>query len=62
MTPERVYERFCKEFPNLVPQVKRWFRRHPDKSDYSIRVVLNNNRSLIFELNKDDTWSLGLGK
>lgn len=58
MTPERVYERFSKEFPDLVPQVTRWFRRHTDSADASIRLMLRNGRSLIFSINKDDTWVL----
>lgn len=58
MTPEKVYERFCKEFPDMVPQVTRWFRRHTDSAAYSIRLMLRNGRSLIFSINKDDTWIL----
>jgi len=58
MTPERVYERFVQEFPDLVPQVTRWFRRHSDTTDYSIRLMLRNGKSLIFGLNKDGTWIL----
>lgn len=58
MTPEKVYEKFASEFPDLVPQVTRWFRRHTDSADYSIRVMLRNGRSLIFSINKDGTWVL----
>lgn len=58
MTPERVYERFAKEFPDLIPQVKRWFSRHTDSADASIRVMLRNGNSLIFSVNKDGTWIL----
>lgn len=58
MTPEKVYERFCKEFPDMVPQVTRWFRRHTDSAAYSIRLMLRNGRSLIFSINKDGTWVL----
>lgn len=58
MTPEKVYERFCKEFPEMPPQVSRWFRRHTDSADASIRIMLRNGRSLIFSVNKDGTWIL----
>lgn len=58
MTPERVYERFSKEFPDLIPQVNRWFSRHTDSADASIRVMLRNGNSLIFSVNKDGTWIL----
>lgn len=58
MTPEKVYERFCEEFPGLVPQVTRWFKRHTDSAEASIRLMLRNNRSLIFSINKDGTWVL----
>ena len=58
MTPEKVYEKFAEEFPDLVPQVTRWFRRHTDSAAYSIRLMLRNGRSLIFSINKDDTWIL----
>ena len=58
MTPEKVYERFCKEFPGVVPMVVKYFSRHPDDTDYSIRVLLNNDRSMIFGLNKDGSFIL----
>lgn len=58
MTPEKVYERFLKEFPYMESQVKRWFKRHTDSAAYSIRIVLKNGNSLIFSINKDDTWIL----
>lgn len=58
MTPEQVYARFCKEFPGVVPMVVKFFSRHPDDTDYAIRVVLNNNRSMIFGLNKDGSYKL----
>lgn len=58
MTPERVYERFCQEFPGMVPKVVKWFHRNDSAADYSIRIMLKNHRSLIFNINKDGTWEL----
>lgn len=58
MTPERVHERFVEEFPDLQPQVVKWFSRRTKTADASIRVILRNGRSLIFSINKDGTWIL----
>lgn len=58
MSPERVWDKFREEFPDTVPQVTRWFRRHTDSADASIRIMLRNGRSLIFSVNKDGTWIL----
>ena len=58
MTPERVYERFLKEFPDMEKQVSKYFHRHTDTADSSIRIVLRNKRTLIFSVNKDGTWIL----
>ena len=58
MAPERVWEKFLQEFPDMEKQVTRWFRRHTDSADASIRIMLRNGRSLIFSVNKDGTWIL----
>lgn len=58
MTPEKVYERFLQEFPDMANQVNRFFVRHTDTAAYSIRIMLKNGRSLIFSINKDGTWIL----
>lgn len=58
MTPERVWERFLQEFPHMEKQVVKWFRRHTDSADSSIRIVLRNGNSMIFSINKDGTWIL----
>lgn len=57
MTPESVYARFCQEFPDVVPQIVKWRSRDADAAG-SIVVLLRNHRTLIFSLNKDDTWIL----
>ena len=58
MTPEKVYERFWKEFPHMGTQVVRYFRRNTSSAKYSIRIMLKNGRSLIFSIKDDDTWIL----
>lgn len=58
LTKERVYEKFCQEFPDAVPQVVKWFGRHTDSAESSIRLMLRNGRSLIFSINRDGTWIL----
>lgn len=58
MTPEKVYERFLQEFPDMKNQVVKFFKRHTDSAAYSIRIMLKNGRSLIFSINKDGTWIL----
>lgn len=58
MTPEKVYEKFCQEFPYMKSQVVKFFRRHTDSAAYSIRIILRNKQSLIFSINKDGTWLL----
>jgi len=58
VTPEKVYERFLQEFPDMANQVSRFFSRHTDTAAYSIRIMLKNGRSLIFSINKDGTWIL----
>ena len=61
MTPEKIYELFCKEFPNVVPQVTKWFGRKRTNDKYekgSIRLVLKDGKTLIFGINGDGTWSL----
>ena len=62
MTPERVYERFLKEFPQMESQVDKFYKRtprhrSPDAAD-SIRIVLRNHRVLIFKVYKNGTWRL----
>lgn len=61
MSPESVWDRFQKEFPDMVPQVTRWFRRHTDTAAASIRIMLRNHRTLIFSINRDGTWILRHG-
>lgn len=61
MTPERVYERFIQEFPHFESQISRWFRRHSDSGGSSIRIMLKNGRSLIFDIAPDGSWTLGHG-
>lgn len=61
MTPERVYERFLKEFPDMASQVTRWSSRRTNDSSSSIRILLRNHRTLIFDVYKDGTWSLKRG-
>ena len=58
MTPERVWDKFCEEFPGVVPKVTKWFRRHTDSGESSIRVMLDTGKSLIFTINHDGTWVL----
>lgn len=58
MTKEKVYERFCQEFPAFVPQVAKWFGRHTDSALASIRLILKNGNTLIFSINKDGTYVL----
>lgn len=58
MAPEKVYERFLKEFPDMESQVVRWYSRRTTTADASIRILLRNHRTLIFSINKDGTWIL----
>lgn len=58
MTAEKVYERFLLEFPEMKSQVTKFFSRHTDTADSSIRIMLKNGRSLIFSINKDGSWVL----
>ena len=58
MAPEKVYERFLKEFPDMESQVVRWYSRRTNTADASIRILLRNHRTLIFSINKDGTWIL----
>lgn len=58
MTPESVYARFCKEFPDVVPQIIQWRSRRDADSAGSIVLMLRNHRTLIFSVNKDGTWIL----
>lgn len=58
MTAEKVYEKFLQEFPDMKGQVTKFFSRHTDTADSSIRIMLKNGRSLIFSVNKDGSWLL----
>lgn len=60
MTPQRVYERFCKEFPGMLPQIVKYYSCKPKDTDYAIKLVCKTGKSLVFGLNKDDTWKLVL--
>lgn len=42
----------------MKSQVKKFFSRHTDTADSSIRIMLKNGRSLIFSINKDGSWIL----
>jgi len=58
MAPERVWDRFCAEFPDMVNQVVKWTSRRTNDAAGSIRILLRNHRTLIFSVNKDNTWIL----
>lgn len=61
MTPEKIYELFGKTFPNIIPQVTKWFGRKRKDDQFekgSIRIVLKNGKTLIFGVNSDDSWTL----
>ncbi|MBO5629435.1 MAG: hypothetical protein J5965_10220 [Aeriscardovia sp.] len=58
MSPEKVYERFLKEFPDMESQVVKWYTRRTTTALASIRILLRNHRTLIFSINKDGTWIL----
>lgn len=61
MTPEKIYEMFLTEFPNMKSQIVKWYGRNR-KTDLfekgSIRIVLKTGRTLIFGINRDGSWSL----
>lgn len=58
MSPEKVYERFLKEFPDMESQVVKWYTRRTTTALASIRILLRNHRTLIFSVNHDGTWIL----
>lgn len=60
MTPQRMYERFCKEFPGMKNQVVKYYRTKPRDTDYAIRITCKTGKALLFGVNKDDTWKLVL--
>ena len=61
MSPEKVYERFLKEFPDMANQVVKFTSRRDANAAGSVRILLRNHRTLIFTVNKDDTWHLQRG-
>lgn len=61
MTPEKVYERFLQEFPDMRNQVTKFTSRRDDAATGSIRLLLRNRRVLTFTINKDGTWILKRG-
>lgn len=63
MTPERTYERFLIEFPDMRSQVLKFTTCHVDgtKPGSAIRIVLRNHRVLRFNLYKDGSWNLKRG-
>lgn len=62
MSPEAIYQMFCKEFPNAASQVTRWFGRKKRPGDTyekgSIRLVMKTGKTLIFGVHGDGSWSL----
>ena len=58
MTPESVYARFLKEFPDMKAQVTRFTSRRDNEAAGSIRILLRNHKTLIFSVMKDGKWKL----
>ena len=63
MTPESIYERFLKEFPDMRNQVVKFNTCRGDgtKPGSAIRILLRNHRVLRFDLYNDGTWILKRG-
>lgn len=61
MTPEKVYERFLKEFPDMANRVVKFNSRRDADAAGSIILLLRNHRTLTFSVRKDGTWILKRG-
>lgn len=58
MTPKRIWSRFQKDFPGVVPTVTKWYSHRNSAGGSSIKLVLNTNRAMIYTIYKNGRTEL----